>query len=983
MNKIRVYELAKKIGISSKDLVQKLKTSGVDVKNHMSSVDINQANKFINNSPDPQKNLSGDSSGSSENNLKQTKLNRDEQINTVPSANIDTKKPQKNSSGQDNASWKKNLNGRPQKENAGFVPQNLRHSQKMFDNSSNGNRYPKNKNYIQSNSKNYNITRSDNKSHDNKSYKPYWKNSNTSQATGPQEKSLDEGTQRSNSPLKREFPYRNKNYNRPDYNHGDGRQRYYHNQSRINASDQPQTQPQNLNNYRSNSSGFNNDRRKFASDRSREFRSDNNNNNNNNNRKKDFGNTYKSGLNPAGNYRTGYDKQSSFKKPVVNNSFSQLPNNSLDAQNRSTENKNKKFRSKDKNKYKPSDKTGSPKSRELTMDDLNKIKKPSKNKKTKPKQKVLVPEKLDISVIKIPKNIALKDLAEKINKPVAELIKLLMTDGLMVTQNQIINFDLASRLTEKFNIISELVEEIDLFETELFNELDTDSREVELSERPPIVVVMGHVDHGKTSLLDAIRHTDMINNEAGGITQHIGAYTVSIAGKQITFLDTPGHEAFTAMRMRGALATDIAVLVVAADDGIMPQTIEAINHAKAAGVEIVVAINKIDKPGANVDRVKQELVEYGLVSEDWGGKTICVPVSAKNNIGIDNLLEMIILVAELHELKANKNKKASGIIIEAKLDKGRGPIATALVQNGTLEIGNPMVAGESYGKVRAMIDDKGNRVKKALPSTPVEILGLSSVPNAGDSFYVTNSEKQARQLAESVISKNKVSMLKNNINNNKISLDDLFEQIKTGDVKDLAIIVKADVQGSVEAIKNSLERLSNEQVKIKTIHGGVGAITESDIMLASASNAIVIGFNVRPDSAAKSIAESENVDVRLYRIIYDAIEDIKSAMKGLLDPVYKEKIIGHAEVRQLFKVSSLGTIAGSYVTDGKVTRSSKIRVIRDGINIYEGEIATLKRFKDDVKEVSEGYECGILINKFNDIKEGDVLEVYTMEEIKQ
>lgn len=599
-----------------------------------------------------------------------------------------------------------------------------------------------------------------------------------------------------------------------------------------------------------------------------------------------------------------------------------------------------------------------------------------RDKKDNKKEKVeLTIQESEVKILKVSPNITLKDLAEKLQKPVTELIKILMADGMMFNQNQVIDFELASKLAEKFNFLLEQVNEIDIFAEENKN-----NDEENLVERPPVVVVMGHVDHGKTSLLDAIRNTNVINTEAGGITQHIGAYTVSISGKNITFLDTPGHEAFTAMRMRGAQATDVAILVVAADDGIMPQTIEAINHAKAADVEIVVAINKIDKPGANVDRVKQELVEYGLVAEDWGGQTICVPVSAKNKIGIDNLLEMILLVAEMKELKANPNKEASGIIIESRLDKGRGPVATVLVQNGTLEVGNPIVAGSCFGKIRAMINDKGVRIKKALPSTPVEILGLSSVPEAGEMFYVTESERKARQLAESAINKNKLAMIKNNA---KVSLDDLFNQIQTGNVKELNIIVKADVQGSVEAVKTSLERLSNDEVKIKTIHGGVGAITESDIMLASASNAIIVGFNVRPEPSAKSIAETEKVDIRLYRIIYDAIEDVKSAMKGLLDPVYQEKILGHAQVRQLFKVSSLGTIAGSYVTDGKITRNSKLRVIRDGKTIYEGELETLRRFKDDVKEVSEGYECGIMLNKFNDIKENDVIEAYIMEEIER
>ena len=605
------------------------------------------------------------------------------------------------------------------------------------------------------------------------------------------------------------------------------------------------------------------------------------------------------------------------------------------------------------------------------------------NKNNQPKQKAPEPKPPvqeddgELKMKKIPAELTLSELAEVLGKKTADLVKALFLEGKVMTPNTTLDFDSASEIAEKYNVILELEEEKDIFE-EAFAE-DEEVDESKLKERPPIVVVMGHVDHGKTSLLDSIRHSNVTSGEAGGITQHIGAYTVQINGKPITFLDTPGHEAFTAMRMRGAQVTDIAVLVVAADDGVMPQTIEAINHAKAAGVEIIVAINKIDKQGANPDRVKQELVEYGLVAEDWGGQTICVPVSAVKKEGIDTLLEMITLVAEMKELKANPDKRARGAIIEAQLDKGRGPVATVLVQDGTLNVGDPIVAGSAYGRIRAMMDDKGRRVKKAGPSTPVEILGLSEVPSAGESFYVAENEKQARQVAESVIAKNRTELLKNTPN--KVSLDDLFSQIQSGDVKELNIVVKADVQGSVEAVKQSLEKLSNDEVRVRTIHGGVGTITESDIMLASASNAIIIGFNVRPEPAAKAFADEEKVDIRLYRVIYNAIEDISAAMKGMLDPVYVEKVVGHAEVRQLYKASGVGTICGSYVLDGKFVRNSKIRVVRDGIVVFEGEMDSLKRFKDDVKEVAKGYECGIVIKKFNDVKEGDVLEDFIMEEV--
>lgn len=584
----------------------------------------------------------------------------------------------------------------------------------------------------------------------------------------------------------------------------------------------------------------------------------------------------------------------------------------------------------------------------------------------------------DIKVIQIASKITVKELAEKLEKNSSDVVMKLMKMGIMANINQEIDFGIASKICEDFDAIAEEAQEIDLLEEAFREEEDA---EEDMAERPPVVVVMGHVDHGKTSLLDAIRNSSVTSREAGGITQHIGAYTVSVNNKPITFLDTPGHEAFTAMRMRGAQVTDVAVLVVASDDGVMPQTIEAINHAKAAGVEIIVAINKIDKPSSNPDRVKQELVEYGLVSEDWGGDTICVPVSAVSKEGIDQLLEMIILVSEMKELKANPNKRARGTIIEAQLDKGRGPVATVLVQSGTLKIGDPIVAGSCYGRIRAMMNDKGQKVKKAGPSIPVEILGLSEVPQAGDMFYVARNEKQARQVAESVVAKDRQDMIKDTPQ--KVSLDDLFSQIQSGNMKELNIVIKADVQGSVEAVKNSLEKLSNEEVRIRTIHGGVGAITESDVMLASASNAIIIGFNVRPEASAKSVADNQKVDVRLYRVIYNAIEDITAAMKGLLDPVFEEKVIGHAEIRQIFKASGVGTIGGSYVIDGKITRSSQVRVVRDGKVVYEGELSTLKRFKDDVKEVNTGYECGILLNKFNDIKEGDIIEAFVMEEISQ
>lgn len=577
--------------------------------------------------------------------------------------------------------------------------------------------------------------------------------------------------------------------------------------------------------------------------------------------------------------------------------------------------------------------------------------------------------------IKIGESISVKDLGERIGKQATEIIKKLLLLGVMATINQELEYETAALIIKDYGM--QVEKQIDKSSEQVLLQEDEDKPE-DLKARPPVVTIMGHVDHGKTSLLDAIRKTNVIATEAGGITQHIGAYTVNVDNKKIAFLDTPGHAAFTAMRARGASVTDIAILVVAADDGIMPQTIEAINHSKAANVPIIVAINKIDKEGANPDRVKQEMTEYGLVAEEWGGETICVPVSAKQNIGIDNLLEMIILVAEIQELKANPNKKARGTVIEAKLDKGRGPLATVLVQEGTLNNGDSFVVGNTTGKIRAMLDDKGKKVKKALPSTPVELLGLSQVPDAGDIFHVVDDEKIARLIAEKRKDKQREEQLQSS---HRVSLDDLFSQIKEGKVKDLNIIVKADVQGSVEAMKQSLNKLNNDEVKVKTIHGGVGAITETDVMLAAASNAIIIGFNVRPQPSAVALGEKDNVDIRLYRVIYNAIEDVEAAMKGMLEPEYKEVVQGHAEIRATFKVSSIGTIAGCYVTDGKINRNDSIRLIRDGIVVHEGTLASLKRFKDDVKEVNTGYECGLNIEKFNDIKEGDVIESFRIDAI--
>ncbi len=594
----------------------------------------------------------------------------------------------------------------------------------------------------------------------------------------------------------------------------------------------------------------------------------------------------------------------------------------------------------------------------------------------KPEKKAEESVEEQIKVITIPETLTIKDLADKMKIQPSAIIKKLFMQGQVVTLNSEISFEDAENIAIEYEIICEKEVKVDVIE-ELLREEEEDEKD--MVSRPPVICVMGHVDHGKTSLLDAIRKTNVTDKEAGGITQAIGAYTVNVKGQTITFLDTPGHEAFTAMRMRGANSTDIAVLVVAADDGVMPQTIEAINHAKAAGIEIIVAVNKIDKPNANIDRVKQEMTEYELIPVDWGGSTEFVPVSAKSGEGIESLLETILLTAEIMELKANPNRNARGLVIEAELDKGRGPVATVLVQKGTLHVGDFISAGASHGKVRAMIDDKGRRVKEATPSTPVEILGLSDVPSAGEVFIVHENDKNAKTYAETYMAHHKEEMLADT--KTRMSLDDLFNQIQEGNLKELNLIVKADVQGSVEALKQSLMKLSNEEIVVKCIHGGVGAINESDVSLASASSAIIIGFNVRPDSTAKAVAEREGVDVRLYKVIYQAIEDIEAAMKGMLDPIFEEKVIGHAEVRQIFKASAIGNIAGSYVLDGEFQRGCKIRITRDGEQIYEGELASLKRFKDDVKEVKAGFECGLVFSGFDQMQEMDIVEAYIMVEV--
>ena len=657
-------------------------------------------------------------------------------------------------------------------------------------------------------------------------------------------------------------------------------------------------------------------------------------------------------------------KRAPFKRDRKDFDAKEMPGKDLKSQNRDNYNR-------DKNKPRK----GNRRSPEEVEADISRLAKNVKNKPQK-KQQTVQEDPDAIRTITLPEVVTLKELADAVKTPVTALIKKLFLAGKMVNVNSELPFDEASEIALEYNCIAEEEEKVDVIE-ELLKEDEEDEKD--MVPRPPVVCVMGHVDHGKTSLLDAIRQTKVTSGEAGGITQAIGASVVDVNGQTITFLDTPGHEAFTAMRMRGANSTDIAILVVAADDGVMPQTVEAINHAKAAGVEIIVAVNKIDKPSANIDKVKQELSEYELIPEDWGGSTIFCPVSAHTKEGIDNLLEMILLTAEVLELKANPDRNARGLVIEAQLDKGRGAVATVLVQKGTLHVGDPIACGSSYGKVRAMIDDKGRRVKEAKPSTPVEILGLNSVPSAGETFVACDSEKEAKAFSDTYISEEKNKLIEDT--KAKMSLDDLFSQIQSGNMKELDIIVKADVQGSVEAVKQSLVKLSNEEVVVKVIHGGVGAINESDVILASASNAIIIGFNVRPDPVAKATADREGVDIRLYKVIYNAIEDVSAAMKGMLDPVFEEKVIGHAEIRQIFKASGVGNIAGSYVLDGFMERGCRVRISREGEQIFEGDLASLKRFKDDVKEVKTGYECGLVFDGFNDIQELDIVEAYKMVEV--
>ncbi len=890
MAKIRVYELAKSLNKDSKEIIEVLKKNGIEVKNHMSSVTDEDAQKV-------KERFSG-----------KPPVKKAEEKPATPAA----RKPEGEPAGTQNAAPAKQQPVRSQEDGHGR-PQGERRD-------FNGNRPQGDRN-----------NRPQGERRDFNGNRPQGDRNNR-----PQRDRRDFNGNR---------PQGDRN-NRPQ---GDRRD-FNGNRSQGDRNNRPQGDRRDFNGNRPQGDRNNRpqgDRRDFNGNRSQGDR-----NNRSQGERRDFGGS-------RGGRR---EEKISIPAPMDRASMDR---------DRMDRHKDKKERDKS-SLYEDGDsrKKNRKKDEHFTVKGTKPVKRPVT--KQKPKE----PEEPVIRTIELPEVLTVQELADKVKTPVSQLIKKLFLAGEMVTVNTDLDFEKAAEIALEYNCIAEEEVKVDVIEEMLKEEEEDESL---MSERPPVVCVMGHVDHGKTSLLDAIRETSVTSGEAGGITQHIGAYTVDVNGQQITFLDTPGHEAFTAMRMRGAQSTDIAILVVAADDGVMPQTVEAINHAKAAGIEIIVAVNKIDKESANVERVKQELVEYELIAEDWGGSTVFCPVSAHTKEGLDNLLEMILLTAEVLELKANPNRKARGIVIEAELDKGRGPVATVLVQKGTLKIGDSIAVGSSFGRVRAMLNDKGQNVKEAGPSQPVEILGLNGVPAAGEIFVATKNEKEARSMAETYIACDKEKLLAET--KAKMSLDDLFSQIQAGNVKELNLVVKADVQGSVEAVKQSLLKLSNEEVVIKVIHAGVGAINESDVILASASNAIIIGFNVRPDVQAKDVAEREKVDLRLYKVIYNAIEDIEAAMKGMLDPIFEEQVTGHLVVRQTFKASGVGTIAGSFVLDGVIRRSSSVRVTRDGEQIYEGALASLKRFKDDVKEVKNGFECGIVLENFNDLKEDDQIEAYEMVEV--
>ena len=917
MSTIRVYELAKEVNKTNKEVLDFLKSKNIELTSHMSNVDEAHANMVRDN---------------------YKKGNKITQEGNHPAKQEDGEKPKK-------------------KIIQVFRPQNASHTsekkQKPQEHRSEENRGTQD-------------LKQENRNNNRPNNNRYKENGENRQGN----RNNNGGENRLNNRFNK-----NNGENRPNNRGGNGENRQNRPNNRFNGNGEGRPNNRNNGENRPNNNRYNGNNNQEGRSNNRfngngENRQGNRFNNNNGNAERS-GNRFGNNQGERGNGRFGgrndgrgndnrREQSSKFDAPKLE--FVEKDSRKANRENKKKDNRRDEYQ----NQGKRPNQGGRRQAQKIPK--AMQLQKPVSHPKEEKKE--------EVKEITLPEKMTIRELAEKMKMQPSVIVKKLFLEGVMVTVNHEIDFEKAQEIALDYDIVAEQEEKVDVIE-ELLKEEEED--EATLVSRPPVVCVMGHVDHGKTSLLDCIRKTHVTDREAGGITQHIGAYMVSVDGEKITFLDTPGHEAFTAMRMRGANATDIAILVVAADDGVMPQTVEAINHAKAAGVEIIVAINKIDKPSANVERVKQELSEYELIPEDWGGSTIFVPVSAHTGEGIDNLLEMILLTAEVAELKANPNRRARGLVIEAELDKGKGPVATILVQKGTLRVGDSIAAGACSGKVRAMIDDKGRKVKEASPSTPVEILGLSDVPNAGEILVVTENDKEAKNFAATFVSENKNRLLEET--KAKMSLDDLFSQIQAGNLKELPLIVKADVQGSVEAVKQSLVKLSNEEVVVKVIHGGVGAINESDVTLASASNAIIIGFNVRPDATAKSVAEQEGVDLRLYRVIYQAIEDVEAAMKGMLDPVFEEKVIGHAEVRQIFKASGVGNIAGSYVLDGIFQRNCKVRISREGEQIFEGELASLKRFKDDVKEVKAGYECGLVFEDFNDIKEEDRVEAYIMVEV--
>ncbi len=937
MSKIRVHELAKELNKSSKDVIYALKGHGVDVESHMSTISSENADKirkfFTQSAAKPAQKQ--ETKPAQDNRNAALRRNNNVQGGMDSRGNYST--PSRDNGSRDGQNRGYNRDG--QNRNGGRDGQN-----RSFNRDGNGQNRSFNRD---GNGQNRSFNRDGN-----------GQNRSFNRDGNGQNRSFNRDGNGQNRSFNRDGNGQNRSFNRD----GNGQNRSF------NRDGNGQNRSFNRDGNGQNRS-FNRD----GNGQNRSFNRDGNGQNRNFNRDGNGQNRNGSRDNRGQGGRNGgrdgkFNLDSAINKEVVMTKDTTRENrrNYKDNKDRDNRRDDRDFEGRNTSRNgKNNNKNNNNNSNRNTM-----RKKPVN---TQPKPEPVVEK---VTSIELPETVTIKELADKMKIPAAQIIKKLFLEGKMLNVNSDITYDEAEEIALEYDILCEHEVVVDVIEEMLKEE---EENEEDLQPRPPVVCVMGHVDHGKTSILDAIRKTSVTSGEAGGITQHIGAYVVEVNGQKITFLDTPGHEAFTAMRLRGAQSTDIAILVVAADDGVMPQTIEAINHAKAAEIDIIVAINKIDKPSANIDRVKQELTEYGLIAEDWGGTTIMVPVSAHTGEGLQDLLDMILLDAEVKELKANPNRKGRGLILEAQLDKGRGPVATVLVQKGTLNVGDNVTVGTAFGKIRAMIDDKGRRVKKAGPSTPVEILGLNEVPQAGEVFIATDTEKEARAMAETFIATKREKMLADT--KSKLSLDGLFDQIQAGQIKDLNIIVKADVQGSVEAVKQSLAKLSNDEVAVKVIHGGVGAINESDVTLASASNAIIIGFNVRPDNQAKIIAEQEKVDLRLYRVIYNAIEDIEAAMKGMLEPTFEEKIIGHAEVRQTYKVSGVGTIIGGYVQDGKIVRNCKVRLLRDNVVIHEGELASLKRFKDDVKEVNSGYECGMSFEKYNDIKEGDQIEAFVMEEV--